>query len=347
MLFVLLLGLGACGLFLYFEAYETSHDLLERARAPTGQIAAVEPRALAESLFAEMFEPFSVFLPFVLAALVLIWLISGWSLRPLARASREAATVGPKNLFTRLSTEGLPTEILALVEAMNSALDRLADAYEMERRLTANAAHQLRTPLAVLNLRLQRAKLEDTIDWPTVERELAGMNRLVNQLMDLARKENPAMEHNAADIPLVNLARIVREAAAMTLPLAETEGRQMEVEARDKVWVRGCADDLRDMVRNLLENALTHGRGTLRIDIRSAVNDHHQVIIEVSDEGAGIPDQLRETIFERFCKGNANSPGAGLGLAIVRQVAQNHGGQVRFLSGAGCRVQVLLPIMDE
>src|SRR3546814_18082385 len=87
----------------------------------------------------------------------------------------------------RLTADGLPGEIRPLVDAVNGALDRLADAYAAERRLTADAAHELRTPLAVLSLRLQRARLDGAIDWPAIEREMARMGRLVGQTLALAR----------------------------------------------------------------------------------------------------------------------------------------------------------------
>ena len=207
-----------------------------------------------------------------------------------------------------------------------------------ERRLTADAAHELRTPLAVLSLRLQKARLGEA-DWPAIERDVTRLGRLVGQLMDLARRESPA-RGDAAPAEL-NLSRIVRQAAAQVLPLAEEAGRLLEVDAPDEVRVPGRADDLRDMMVNLLDNALVHGAGTISV----AVRPHgERVVVEVSDEGAGVPEPLREEVFDRFRKGRAASPGAGLGLAIVRQVARDHGGDARFLPAPGGRVEVVLPI---
>jgi hypothetical protein len=124
-----------------------------------------------------------VFAPLAVASFVLVWVIGWWSLRPLARASREAAAIGPTNPFGHVSTDMLPHEIRSMVDAVNGALARLDDAYAAQRRFTADAAHELRTPLAVLNLRLQRAKLDAAVDWPAVERDLADMNRTVGQLV--------------------------------------------------------------------------------------------------------------------------------------------------------------------
>ena len=295
-------------------------------------------------LLREPYQDVLVLVPFIVAALTLIWLVSVWSLRPLARASSEAARAGPRDPTARIGTGSLPSEVRPLVDAVNGALDRLADAYAAERRFTADAAHELRTPLAVLNLRLQRAKIEGTTDWAAIDHELAQMNRLVAQLLDLARKEHAGHSPTTPALPLVNLSRIAREAAAAALPLAETAGRPLEVELPDSLPVRGRADDLRDMVRNLLDNALTHGLGTVRLFGRVvAERGELRVVIDVTDEGSGIPAELQGVAFDRFRKGRQDSPGSGLGLAIVREVVRTHGGSIELLSGPGCRAQVALP----
>jgi two-component system, OmpR family, sensor histidine kinase TctE len=297
---------------------------------------------LVDSLFEEGSEQLTVIVPFALLGLVLIWLISGWSLRPIERASQEAARVGPQRPELRISPRGLPQEIQPLVEAVNGALDRLSRAYATERRLTADAAHELRTPLAVLNLRLQRAKLTGNTEWSAVERELAQMGRLVDQLLDLARKEALARERQTEDLPVINLSRVVREAAATVLPLMEATGRELHVDVPDSVQVRGNSDDLRDMVRNLLENAALHGRGKVSARIADSNKASGAVTIEVTDEGSGVPPGQEEAVFQRFRRINVDAPGSGLGLAIVRHVARSHGGDAIFTPGIG-RVVVNLP----
>ena len=341
-----------------------ARDLLERsgidaerlavgaAAGPHGHVLIVgrgppPPDTLAQSLLDDDYVQLAVIALFVIASLSVIHVISGWALHPIARASREAAAIGPANASARIATEGLPSEVRPLVEAANAALERLARAYVAERRLTADAAHELRTPLAVLSLRLQKAKLGAALDWPTVEADLARLGRLVGQLMDLARKENPARADAMAEVGPLNLARVVREAAALVLPLAEQAGRQLEVDAPDVVSIKGHAHDLRDLVTNLLDNALVHGRGTVRVGVHSSGElDGRTILIEVSDEGPGVPSALGEEVFDRFRKGQPASPGAGLGLAIVRQVARSHGGDARFLPAPGCSVQVCLPAGD-
>ncbi len=288
----------------------------------------------------EPYQDAAVLAMFGLPALALIWLVSSWSLRPVLRASAEAAGAGPGNPGARIGRAGLPAEIAPLVDAANGALDRMAEAMEAERRFTENAAHELRTPLAVLKLRLQRARQAqggggaEGIDWPAIEGDLAQMQRLVSQLLDLARKQHAG--RTAGGGVTVNLSRVAREAAAMVLPLAEARGRALRVELPEALMVTGWPEDLRDAVRNLLENALVHGAGTIALE---GGLEGGEAVVMVSDEGAGIPPELRGMMFERFGKGSG-SQGTGLGLAIVREVAQAHGGTARVVAGRGCRVEM-------
>ncbi len=304
---------------------------------------------LGVELIREPYQDASVLLAFSLLASALIWLVSGWSLRHLAAASREAGVVGPSNPGARISTARLPGEVRPLVDAVNGALDRLAEAYAAEQRFVADAAHELRTPLAVLGLRLQRARLDGTPDWPAIDQDLMQVNRLAGQLLDLARKEHARQADPAAGNFVVSLSRITREAAAAVVPLAEKAGRALEIELPDPLLVRGRPDDLRDMLRNLLENALMHGRGTIRItgQIEVSGGGRRQAWITVSDEGLGIPAELTEAVFDRFRKGSPESSGHGLGLAIVRAVARGHDGFAAILSGPGCRVRIVLPVAER
>lgn len=320
------------------------------ARLPTGGFVVVarygpDEEALAESLLEERTEPLFVFVLFGFLALLLIILVTRQMLSPLEAASAEAARIGPRSLDQRIVADRLPVEIRPLVNAFNDAMDRVAGSYELERRITANAAHELRTPLTVLSLRLQRARLGKAgIDWEAIEADLSRMSRLVAQLLDLARKEaahSPSREQ-------VNLSRLAREAAAAILPIAEAKHRSIEVEADEPLPSRGTADDLRDMFRNLIENAVIHGEGTVTVRARRSKSGSDQAaIITVADEGRALPVDACEGFFERFRKGpSAATGGAGLGLAIVRHVARSHGGEVRFLPGDCTTVEVRLPIGD-
>jgi two-component system sensor histidine kinase QseC len=311
--------------------------LLHQIAAGDG-IAAGVAGALLGDEFPEPWQDVAVLLPFSAVVLILIWAVSVHSLRPLIRASQQASNAGPRTPEARISVPGLPSELRPLVSAMNGALDRLAEAYQTERRFTQDAAHELRTPLAALTMRLQRARLDGVTDWAAVDRDVAQMGRLVAQLLDLARKEAGGVGRRPP-VPL-NLARIGREAAVTVLPLVEAAGRALEVEVPETLPATGQADDLRDMIRNLLENALMHGQGRIALVMK---HDGARALIEVSDEGPGVPAALREAVFDRFRKARQDTDGSGLGLAIARTVAATHGGVVGFADGVPCVVRVALP----
>jgi two-component system sensor histidine kinase QseC len=308
-----------------------------------GRAVHVAAPGLAALLDVEPYQDGLVLGSFGLCVGVLIWLVSIWSLRPLSRASEEAALAGPEHPGVRISAHRLPTEIRPLVAAVNGALDRLEAAFEAERRFTANAAHELRTPLSILSLRLQQARREGAPDWDAVERDVGQMTRLVAQLLDLARKEQVAHRPDDAEFQPVNLSRIAREAAATILPLAEAAGRPLRVDLPQALPVRGRPDDLRDMIVNLLENAIIHGAGGITLTGGLAGGAPAQALLEVADEGQGVPDALREMLFERFRKAVPGSSGTGLGLAIVREVARAHGGHAAFQPGPTTRVRITLP----
>jgi len=299
------------------------------------------PAAAARGLLPEPYQDALVLALFAAPALALIWLVSSWSLRPLARASHQARDIGPEAPTARITRDGLPAEIIPLVDAVNGALDRMADAAAAERRFTENAAHELRTPLAVLGLRLQRARAAPagTPDWDAVERDLAQMNRLVARMLDLARAEHAARAEPVSALPVINLARLAREAAAAILPLAEAAGRAVDLDLPESLSVRGQAADLREALGAVLENAALHGQG--RITLRGGARAG-QVVLTITDEGPGIAAGEEEAVFARFHKG-AGSEGSGLGLSIVREILRRHDGQARAQAGPGGCVEISLP----
>lgn len=317
-------------------------DLALTVRAPHGYLVTVErsnPGALDEAHP----HPWGDFLPLIVILLVvllsigLVWLMADLSIAALRRASREAETIGPANPERRLSTDRLPTEVRPLARAFNEALDRLRAAYAAEKRFTANAAHALRTPLAVMDLRLQRAASTGRVDIEATRRDLQDITRMVAGLLNLAHAEH-APEGPAGE---VNLARLLREEAARVEPLLDAEGRTIRVEAPDAATVTGAARALRDMIAALLENAAAHGAGPVTAAL---VPDAQLRSVElvISDQGAGVPAAEWEAVFERFHKRDAASAGAGLGLAIVREAAQAAGGEAAFVAPACVRVRLPL-----
>ena len=336
----------------FYEAPNAQTPLAHRfiaVTAPSGHVLVISRRDSGSSAVTRSLIPlhllhfFFAWLALILLAIPMIWYIIGLNLRSLRGVSEQAAAIGPLSNDTRIITDDLPSEIMPLVEAFNGALDRLAVAYHLERRLTADAAHELRTPIAVLNLRLQRGQLSGHIDWSAITREMGQLRRLLDQMLDLARKDRI----ECAEREIVHLPRLIRETTAMLLPMAEEKGREITVDTRDELMVFGSSDNLRDMLRNLLENALFHGTGSIRVMLRTEVSSDggdNSVVLDVTDEGAGVPPAKRDLVFERFSKAVQSSPGAGLGLAIVRQVVRMHGGTVSFVPvSSGCCVRVVLP----
>ncbi len=332
---------GSLGLILCtgLAAVAALHEL-EQDHGFGGRIG----RLLLGDELPEPWQDLAVLLPFGALILLLVEGVCRWSLRPLLRASAEAARIGPRDPDNRINTAGLPDELFPLVTAMNAALDRLATAYQVERSFTSNAAHELRTPLATLSLRLQRIRHDEApIDWPALDGDIATMSGLIDRLLDLARKQDAGTSAIADATPL-NLCRVVREAAAQMVPLVEAAGRELVVELPDHLAVRGDAGDLQDMARNLIENALKHGAGRIDLQGRSVAGPHgSDAQLDVADEGAGVAPELRHDMFERFRKGRQAEAGSGLGLAIVQEVVRRHGGTVGFVPGARCVVRVALP----
>lgn len=285
----------------------------------------------------DLLERLGGLLALAVAAMVIVYWVVAWSLRPLRQAARDAAGIGPANPDNRLSQEGVPSEVAPLVAAINASLDRLAEAYAAERTLTAAAAHALRTPLAVLHLRLQRAEAGGDRNLPAMRRDVDHLNRLVGQLLSLARKEQGSASQPNPE-PL-DLARLARTCIVSVLPIADAAGRRIELEASaGPVRVTARAGDLHEAVVNLLENALTHGTGTVTVTVgRSPPTS---AWIEVADEGPGVPRDRREALFGRFRKADTGSVGAGLGLAIVRHVARSLGGDATFVGAANLRISL-------
>ena len=309
-----------------------------------GRLGRISALLLGDEL-PEPWQDLAILVPFSVLVVALVSMVTVWNLRSLTKASAEAALVGPRNPHARIAAAGLPSEVAPLVDAVNGALDRMSLAYENERRFTADAAHELRTPLASLKLRIQRSRIDGRLEWTAIGRDFIQIERLVSQLLELARKE-AARPGGASDAHApVNLARVGRSAAATLLPLVEQAARRLDVDLGEDLLVLGDPNDLQDLLRNILENALVHGRGTIRMTgHRSAQGgEAPRVRIVVADDGDGVPTERQDAMFERFRKGRASADGSGLGLSIVRAVARAHAATVRFGDGPGCRVIVDLP----
>lgn len=302
--------------------------------------------ALAREAALRSLPPFLVLLPLLA---FLIWLTVGRALRPVQELTRSVAG-RPPLLLEPLPEENLPNELRPLIRAMNALLDRLRAAVDHERAFLADAAHELRTPLAALALQVDaiRATPEGAhaqgID--QLARGVQRASRLVEQLLALAREDDPSPRPTVA----VSLDTLAREAVAETLPAADERGVDLGVVHADPVSVNGDPAALHALVRNLVDNAVRYtprgGRVDLAVRAQGSGNDR-SATLEVADNGPGIPAAERERVFERFYRiGGADEPGSGLGLAIVRAVASSHGAQVKLEDGPdgrGLRVRVEFP----
>jgi two-component system OmpR family sensor kinase len=278
-------------------------------------------------------EPFLILLPLLG---LLIWWLVGWGLRPLGRLAKSVEARTP-DLLDPLPGADVPEEARPLVDSLNDLLGRLKAALDAQRAFVADAAHELRTPLTALQLQAQlveRARSDE-------ERHAAlgdlkeGLRRAthgVRQLLTLARQEPGAAE--ARWLP-VRLAPLARESVTEHSALAAARRVDLGVlHAGEDATVTGDADALKTLLDNLIANALRHVPEGGRVDVACGVRDG-AAYLEVADDGPGIPPEERERVFDRFYRRGGGS-GAGLGLAIVRMIAQRHGATVRLLdSDAG------------
>ena len=220
----------------------------------------------------------------------------------------------------------MPRDVLPLVRAVNEALHRLEHGFAVQQEFVADAAHELRTPLAIL--RAEAEALADRQAARDLLSDIAGMTRIVNQLIETAEFDRLTIRPgDVADIRAVCI-----DVAAFMAPVAVAQDRNIAVGgSSEPIWVAGNAGALFQAVRNLVENAVIHTAPGTTVEI--AANDDGTII--VSDAGPGIPEERRELIFQRFWRGDRRrADSAGLGLAIVARIVSAHGGSIAIRDGA-------------
>ena len=283
----------------------------------------------------------------VVAALV-AWLGLRRGLRPLLRLREEIAARAPTDL-TRIDDAGVQTEVRPLVQAINTHMDRLEQLMAARERFIDDASHQLRTPLAALKTQVQyglgaaRPQAEQAL-LRDIERTTDETIRLVNQLLALARVE-PGAGRPTAEVDLRELAR---DTTAAFVPAARKKRIDLGFDAVEAVClVNGHRTLLHELIVNLIDNAVRYTPEEGEITVRVA-RDGDRVRLEVLDNGAGIPAEERERVFQRFYRGqgSASTEGSGLGLAIVSEICRVHGASILLstpFSGKGLRVSVTFP----
>jgi signal transduction histidine kinase len=240
--------------------------------------------------------------------------------RPVLQASRQASEIGPRRTDIRLPVSGIPDEIRSLVVAVNEALDRLEYGLRAQKEFAADAAHELRTPLAILRTRIDT--LADKHLSELLREDVESMSRTVTQLLEMAELET--LHVDPAD--KADLHAVCAEVVETIVPWAIAQDRTIAlVGAEHPVWIKGHAEMIARAIRNLVENAVKHTPAGTSVEV--AVADDGTV--RVRDEGPGIGENERELLFQRFWRRDRKWPGgAGLGLSIVRRIVEAHDGSI-------------------
>ncbi len=304
------------------------------------ETTAKRDRLVQEMLFGALMPALVV----LIAAAALFWFGIRRALAPLGALRSEIARRSPADLKA-VSQLDVPAEVKPLVVALNALLERLNAALATQQRFIGNAAHQLRTPLAGLKTHVELALREKHSEevhslLEMISDETDRASHLANQLLTLARAE-PGSSIPTSRTPL-NLRDVANRAVQEWVPQAVARNMDLGFELED-AWVLGEPMLLRELLANLLDNALRYTGAEGRVTVRTRT-EPGAVILEVEDDGPGIPQSEHERVFERFYRiPGTLSPGCGLGLAIVHEIVERHGASVQLAapqSGRGTRVRV-------
>ncbi len=298
--------------------------------------------SLAAAVARNMLVPVAGVLP-VLA--LLIWLATTAGIRPLQRFAEELSERRPDDVAP-LTDEPRPGELAPLARALDGLLERLRRRLELERRFTADAAHELRTPLAALKTQAQvalgaRSPEERVHALNQVVRGTDRMTHLVRQLLTLARLEPEA----ASELAAIDLVEVADEVMAELAGEARKRGVRLHRTGAAAMTVLGSRPLLATMVGNLVENSIRHGveSGEARVEIDRMGG---RAVLRVVDDGPGIPDSQHERVFDRFHRLPGRGGGSGLGLSIVARIAEVHDATISLgasARGGGLEVSVGFP----
>jgi signal transduction histidine kinase len=259
-------------------------------------------------------------LPILLVLLATDIAIFRRALLPLRQASEIAQQIGPSRTDVRLPVKEIPSEVRPLVSAVNQALDRLDQGFRAQREFTADAAHELRTPLSILRTRVDT--LEDQRVVEGLHHDIEAMSRIVGQLLDIAELDAFTID----PLELADAHAVCAEVAEFIAPLALKQGREIALlGVSEPLWVRGNAEMMKHAIRNLAENAIKYAPSETIVEL--IVEEDGTV--RVRDRGPGISEEERDLIFRRFWRRDRSQPGsAGLGLSIVRRIVEVHGATI-------------------
>ncbi|WMJ68713.1 HAMP domain-containing sensor histidine kinase [Stenotrophomonas sp. 24(2023)] len=270
-----------------------------------------------------------IFALLALVTLIATPIIVRKALAGVERIAQEAKNISASHRGIRLTETAVPVEIAPLVTAVNEALDRLDEGHERQRRFIAAAAHELRTPIAILRVKIDAA---DDATSRSLAVEIARLATLAEQLLDLHRMETSGQRET------IHLARLAKRVAADLAPLLIQSGRSVAVVVEPHHPIQGETGAVERVLSNLVLNAAEHGGRHVIVRVQGTC-------IEVEDDGPGIPEAERERVFEPFQRLRPRQTGTGLGLNLVRQVVDRHGGRVTILDapGGGALIRVEFP----
>ncbi|WP_313144812.1 HAMP domain-containing sensor histidine kinase [Stenotrophomonas sp.] len=270
-----------------------------------------------------------IFLVLALVTIVLTPMIVRRALAGVERIAAEAGKISASHRGIRLTATAVPVEIAPLVNAVNDALERLDEGHERQRRFIAAAAHELRTPIAILQVKLDAA---DDATSHSLALEVTRLATLAEQLLDLHRMDD------AGPRETLNLARVAKRVVADLAPLLIQSERTVAVAVEQHYPVLGEAGAIERVISNLVLNAAEHGGRNVIVRVQGSC-------LEVEDDGPGIPVSERERVFEPFQRLRPRQSGAGLGLNLVQQVVERHGGRITILDapGGGALIRVEFP----
>lgn len=321
-----------------FSAWDHDHENLIHV----GEQTAARDKVLREML-ENLVRPLLVALP-VLA--VVLWLAIHTGLRPMRRVTEEIARRHPEHLEP-VDVTGAPAEIRPLITQLNQLLGRVARSLDSTRRFTADAAHELRTPLAAIRAQAQVALASERQEERrhALQQALRGCDlatHLIEQLLTLARLDASV----TAARETLDVRALASEAVADIAPAALAKEIDIALEDGESVRAPLQAGLIRVLLRNLLDNAVRYSPAGSEVSVAVHRADD-KVCIEVSDNGPGIPEELRKRVFDRFYRVTGNeAQGSGLGLSIVRCIVDIHDGEITLSpreQGRGLQVSVYLP----
>lgn len=258
----------------------------------------------------------AAFVMFLVMSVLAIKLV----VKPANSLTQQIEMIKPDDLNQRISLDNIPQELIPIVSALNDALDRVEESFAQQKRFISNAAHELRTPLTILLNRLE-LKFPPSKEKENLILDAQFISRIVEQLLDLSRAQNMEVKRQGA----VNLDNIVKNVCLHLAPAAVEKAQQLELAVRGKnVLTSADEGELTVVVKNLIENAIKHSPEQAKIKV--TLSDL-QLIVE--DSGTGIPEQMRENVFERFWRKNqSDRSGSGLGMSITQEILNYYGASV-------------------